>query len=94
MSIPIYVLFLLSFFVGVLIASFYGLIDRIRLKSRLRAERKEVSRLTKELESTRSATSPAPGLEPAQESYIEERGIDAPPALEIEPEPEKRRKDD
>ena len=51
MSIPIYVLFLLSFFVGVLIASFYGFMDRIRLKGKLRTERKEVARLTKELDS-------------------------------------------
>jgi len=94
MSIPIYVLFLLSFFVGVLITSFYGLVDRIRLKSKLRAERKESSRLRKELESVRSDATPEPELEPAPESYLEERREDVPPALEMKSEPEKQHKDE
>ena len=94
MSIPIYVLFLMAFFVGVVITSFYGLMDRIRLKSRIRAERKEVSRLTKELESAQSVPAPEPELEPEPEPYIEERREESPPALEMDSEPEKDRKDE
>ena len=94
MSIPIYVLFLMSFFVGVVITSFYGLMDRMRLKSRIRAERKEVSRLTKELESAQSVPAPEPELQPESEPYIEERREESPPALEMDSEPKKNRKDE
>ena len=98
MSIPIYVMFLMSFFVGVVIASFYGLMDRIRLKSRLRAERKEVSHLKKELESARGVAAPEPESrlepQPEPEPYFEQSKEETPPALEMDTEPEKNRKDE
>jgi len=80
-AIPVYILLLISFMVGVLIASTYGLLDRFRMKRSLRREKKTNDRLKKELESLRSESSSEEG------SSLESREAeeaDTRPALELD----------
>ncbi len=51
---PTYMVILLAFFVGLLVASLLGLTERFRLRGRLKAERKKNQELTRELNSLRT----------------------------------------
>ncbi len=50
---PSYVLLLLAFFVGLVVAIAVGLVERIRLRSQLSSTRKELERVRSELEGLR-----------------------------------------
>lgn len=49
-----YLIILLSFFVGLLIASLLGIVERARLRGRIKAKQKEVDSLQGELQSLRT----------------------------------------
>ena len=49
-----YIVLILSFFAGLLIASALGVAERMKLKKQLRASKKEEKRLNKELDSLRN----------------------------------------
>lgn len=51
---PTYMVILLAFFVGLLVASLLGLTERFRLRGRLKTERKKSEELTRELNSLRT----------------------------------------
>ena len=51
---PTYMVILLAFFVGLLAASLLGLLERYRLRKRLRQMRKEMDKLQQELSSLRN----------------------------------------
>ncbi len=51
---PTYMVILLSFFVGLLAASLLGVLERYRLRKRLRQMRKEMDKLQQELSSLRN----------------------------------------
>lgn len=51
---PVYLIILLAFFVGLLLASVLGLADRYRMRKLLAAGRKEVDTLNRELDSLRN----------------------------------------
>ena len=91
MPIPIYVLLLLSFLAGVIIASLYGVMDRIRTKSRLRSECRERARLQKELESLKP--SEAAVVKSVDTPSVPSESGSSPRALELRTETETDKKD-
>ncbi len=69
-----YMVILLAFFVGLLAASLLGLLERFRMRKRLRAQRKEIERLNQELSSLRNMPitgEPIPGAEAVGEAEEE-----------------------
>ncbi len=53
-EIPLFILVLICMFAGALLAGFIGLTDQIRLRSRMRQQRKQIEKLEGEVKSLRN----------------------------------------
>jgi putative membrane protein len=75
-AIQAWVLFLIAFFVGIVLASIVGFVERQHLKREIRAGRKEISRLKEELNSLRNLPITEQGIIPASSTPYDMRQME------------------